>query len=270
MSMTVFFILLFALSWIGAVPVVLSSYKIAVPAPLKLLQLLMFFGAGIAAIFCSWKEGGKREVVRLLKGLLVWRVSPLFYFMVLIVPAAVFLLSLYLSKQVGAISLASYPAIPRVLSVFTSTFAVYFLLNTEELAWRGYALPRLQVKYGSLKASALIGVLWMLFHLPLFLIKGGHPAGYPFWLFAIMILAWTIPFTSLYNASGGSVLLTHMLHQSMNAGVEAIPIYPVITRSLFPMGVVTGVSLLITVILIWKRIGLKEAGLRQRVEVAGM
>jgi membrane protease YdiL (CAAX protease family) len=254
--MTTFFILLFVLSWVGTIPMVLSSYHITISGPLRILQVLMFFGAGIAAVFCSWRDGGKQGVRNLLKGLLIWRVNPLLYVAVFLGPAVVFLASLFFSKQAGATTIG-FPDLQKALVGFLSTFVVYFFLNTEELAWRGYALPRLQAKYGALKASAWIGVLWTVFHLPLFLMKGGHPAGYPFWLFAIMILAWTIPFTSLYNGSGGSVLLTHMLHQSMNASVEAIPIYPVITKSLLPIGLVTAASVILSAVLILGHIGLR-------------
>lgn len=252
-----FFVLLFIVSWISAAPMVLASHHVQVPAPARILQVLMLFGAGLVAIFASWRNGGRKQVKSLLQGLLVWRASVLWYIAVLAGPAIIFLASLMLSNMMGETHV-TFPNPQKFFTAFGTTFAVYFVLNTEEIAWRGYALPRLQSRFGALKASGIIGLLWMLFHIPLFLIKGGHPAGYPFWLFAIMIFSWTIPFTVVYNGTGGSILLAHILHQSMNAAVEALPIYPIAAKSLVPMMVSTAVSLILSVVLIWRRIGLKD------------
>ncbi|MGH2083503.1 CPBP family glutamic-type intramembrane protease [Aerococcus urinaeequi] len=36
------------------------------------------------------------------------------------------------------------------------------------MAWRGFALPRLQKRYSAFAASMIIGVLWAVWHAPLF------------------------------------------------------------------------------------------------------
>ena len=227
---------------------ILSSYKVAIPGPLKILQILMLFGPGIVAVGTAWFNGGKQGVVALLRGLLVWRRSPLWYLAVLGAPAALLALSLILSNGAGFTTLA-FPSLPKFLSTFAMVFAVYFFLNTEELAWRGYALPRLQDKYGVFRATFVIFILWTLFHVPLFLVKGGHPAGYPFWLYALMVGGIALPFTVAYNGTGSSILFVHILHQSLNASVEALPVYPAATHSIAPISIFIGLLYVISAVL---------------------
>ncbi|WP_454042516.1 CPBP family intramembrane glutamic endopeptidase [Cellulosimicrobium sp. Marseille-Q8652] len=54
-------------------------------------------------------------------------------------------------------------------------FAAFSLVAgplAEELGWRGYAQPRLRRRLSPLAASALLGAVWSVWHLPLFLLDG--------------------------------------------------------------------------------------------------
>jgi membrane protease YdiL (CAAX protease family) len=42
----------------------------------------------------------------------------------------------------------------------------------EEPGWRGFALPRLESRFGPLRASLILGTVWAAWHLPLFLYPG--------------------------------------------------------------------------------------------------
>ncbi|AUV83882.1 CPBP family intramembrane metalloprotease [Salinigranum rubrum] len=98
----------------------------------------------------------------------------------------------------------------------------------EELGWRGYALDRLQLKWSALSASLILGVVWALWHLPLFFIGGTYQhdavgfATTGFWLFMIGIVALSVAITWVYNNTQRSVLGIVVLHGWVNFTAELI------------------------------------------------
>jgi membrane protease YdiL (CAAX protease family) len=165
-------------------------------------------------------------------------VAPAWYAAVLLGPALLNLLGRAVAGAVGAAP-GPLPATDRVLAAFATSFAGYLLLNTEELAWRGYAWPRLRDRLGALRGSVLLGVLWGVLHAPLFLMRGGHPGGWPPALFIAMTVAWSVLFALVYEGTGGSVLVAHLLHQALNAWGDAIPTYPRVAGGATPAVLVT-------------------------------
>jgi membrane protease YdiL (CAAX protease family) len=99
-------------------------------------------------------------------------------------------------------------------------FLVRGIINGEELAWRGAALPRLQAKYNALTSSLILSIPWILFHLPLFFTKGSTQENMSFIAYAVQLAAVSILFTWLYNNTRGSVLLAYLMHAAMNTWTE--------------------------------------------------
>jgi membrane protease YdiL (CAAX protease family) len=247
LSLFWFFILLFVCT-LGALPMILDSHGKQISGPLKLLQLLMLFGPALVALIASYVNGGNARVKELLRELIRWRVHFGWYLLAIFGPLAIYAASLLISNASG-FSDRALPDGLKVLSTFAMTLGVYLLLNTEELAWRGYALPRLQSRFGIVWATVIIGLLWALIHSPLFWLKGGHPAGYTFAGFTIRLLFMNILFTVLYYGPSRSILIVHLLHQSLNASVEAIPAYPKSLQSAAAMNIAAALFFVIGLIL---------------------
>ena len=87
----------------------------------------------------------------------------------------------------------------------------------EEPGWRGFALPRLQERFGPLLASLILGVLWAAWHAPGF--PGGWMQGS---ILALLMgsMAFSIIMTWVYNNTHGSILLMILLHSASNAAVS--------------------------------------------------
>lgn len=86
----------------------------------------------------------------------------------------------------------------------------------EEPGWAGYAFPRLRerfanTKYPDLTATLVLGLLWSVWHLPLFLY--GTLAWYDIFIF---VPALRVILTWLYNKSNGSVPAVMLTHYASN------------------------------------------------------
>jgi uncharacterized protein len=235
-----FLLLVFGVSWLGTLPMLIDSWQPGqLPAGVAALQLLLFFGTALTTFAVVWWNEGVAGISALLRRIRMQHVGLRWVGFALLAPAVLFWISLQISTWLG------YAAMPlgapgELIVQFGIIFTGYLLLNTEEIAWRGYALPRLVRRYGQWRASMILGGILSLFHIPLFLLQGGHPAGYPFPVFVMMILALTVVFTWLAEHTGGSLLLAHLLHQSFNAWAETIPFFPSFTGSSGPMLVTVG------------------------------
>jgi glycopeptide antibiotics resistance protein len=91
-----------------------------------------------------------------------------------------------------------------------STYHFYFseLLTPigEEIGWRGYALPRLQNRFGSVWASILIGLMWAGFVLPaLTLVQMWPFSGLV--MYGIALVALSVEMTFAMNISGLSIIV---------------------------------------------------------------
>jgi hypothetical protein len=68
----------------------------------------------------------------------------------------------------------------------------------EEIAWRGYALPRLAGRFGLARASLALGVIWACWHLPLFIIPATDKSGQSFLVYLLQVTALSVAMAWLY------------------------------------------------------------------------
>jgi len=93
----------------------------------------------------------------------------------------------------------------------------------EEIGWRGYALPRLAREVGLGRAGVLLGVIWALWHLPLFYIAGTDTYRQSFPTFLVSVMAVSVAMTWLYWRTGGSLLMTMVMHAAINNTTGIVP-----------------------------------------------
>jgi uncharacterized protein len=250
-AVAVFFLLAFSISWAVWIPAALASYEIiSLPVNATFSGLLGVFGPFVAALVTTIVYDGTTGLKMLLKRLLTWRIGIRWYLFVLVWPVA-----LSLAKTAMAVLSGSavpdfsqppfvrlYPLPPGLLDSmpFIALLPFVFLQQTligssmgEEPGWRGFALPRLQSFQSSLSASLVLGLLWGVWHIPLWLTKG-HAMQQSFLGWSILsLVATSVLFTWVYNHTRGSLFIALLFHSSIAvcglflASAEAHPLIEV-------------------------------------------
>lgn len=192
-------------------------------------------GVIVAVIFAfafSSFFSGRRKVRELLASLAEWRVGWLPWAAVFILAPTLILFGVLVDLALGG----QFPAWPLgvpAMGAFAGLFGIILFSGggMEEIGWRGFALPRLQKLYSPLVASLLIGVVWALWHLPLYF-NGQYTSGTnsgPAALAGILLrFEWSLPvsiiYTWVYNRSRGSLLIMVLFHTVFDWTTGVVPI----------------------------------------------
>jgi uncharacterized protein len=208
-----FFLLVFILTWVVWVPR-------ASGAPLGVLGQAWTWIPAIAALLAAALTGGRGALRELGSRLVRWRVGWQWYVVVILGPAAfsIAVAGIY-ALFGGSWAEAAPPAILVGPLVVLPLFLVILTLTDglgEELAWRGFALPRLLTRYNALVASVVLGVIWALWHLPLLWTEGNGMFQLPVWLLLLDLTAKAILFTWVFLHTRGSVLIAMLFHGATN------------------------------------------------------
>src|SRR5919199_6986689 len=172
-----FFLIAYAGSWLLEVPIALSETGIGllpftIPTPLLALAIVAatFLGPTLSAFIMTGITEGGIGIRRLLRRYVLWRVAFRWYLFVLLgIPAIELLGAIVVPGALASFQPLTLSLVLTYPVAFVSTFFLGGPLG-EEPGWRGFALPRLQPLHGPLVGSLILGILWGLWHLPLFLI----------------------------------------------------------------------------------------------------
>src|SRR5262245_47062412 len=132
-----FVVLTFALTWLIQIPWVAGErhwLPFQVPLPLVLLQGWM---PGLAAVLVTGVIGGRAGIRALLRRLVTWRVGAWWYAVPIVGTAAIWFGGVALDPLIGGSGLHLPGFSPDLLVGAAIYLALFLVINSEELAWRG-------------------------------------------------------------------------------------------------------------------------------------
>ena len=212
------------------------------------------YGPTVSAIVTALIFDGISGIFELLKKLILWKVPFKYYLYIIVLPlffvgTGIALYKLFVG-EIGSFDKMAFLSIPTVLWA-----GLYAGPLGEELGWRGFLLPEFQKKYSNLKSAYLVGIIWFIWHIPLFwapfgtLVSGESITFLPVLLYLIMIICLSVIFTWLAIYSRGSVLIAILFHLSINAGL-ALLFFPDLIPDFKTVHFLSGVAILIFTILL--------------------
>lgn len=243
-----YFLLAYAISWLLSIPFILSEWGI-LHGDYKVWFVFKGFGPFFSAYILSWAIAGKGGMKRLREQLRQRKATWPWFVLVLLVIPLLLMVGILLQpgttigfKGLSPILLASYPL---------TYVAVLFGGGPlgEEPGWRGFALPRLQQKFGALIGTLILGVLWTCWHLPDFLTSaqgGGPGTGFNtflqnFPIFLALVMSFAVLLTWIYNKNNGNIFLALLAHASINTPqVVLVPLFPAVTTTSLNLAALIG------------------------------
>jgi len=208
-----YFALTFVISWTGALAVA-APYLIHHQLLPKIAGILMFpvmiLGPSLAGIVLTRIVDGKRGLRVLLSQMFRARVPSRWYMALLLPPALVLTVLLFLERFVSPV----YAPNRYFMGILFGIPAGFL----EEIGWMGYAFPKMRSESNGLAPSILLGLLWALWHLPVINYLGTATPHGAYWLpfflaFSLAMTAMRVLIAWIYTNTK-SVLLAQLMHVS--------------------------------------------------------
>jgi membrane protease YdiL (CAAX protease family) len=216
-----------ALSLLGALPG--PPERFAVPA------VLATFAPILATLLVARsEEGGVRSILR---RQVPTHVGVGWHLLALAIFPAIYLAGVGVFALLGG-SGATWLYPPRSAQDIAAMIVVPL---AEEPAWRGFALPRMQGRYGALKGSVVLGVLWAVYLACKAVVLGGmvpHEPGVSWSALAVSVAnvtAASVVFAWLYLRTRGSLAVAVAAH----VGLYLDNPYHALPGNLTPLGIST-------------------------------
>ena len=224
-SLLKFFLITFAITWpcFSAVAAISAGFAPNFAGLRGPILFLGIFAPAIVALSLTARAEGSEGVLALLRRLVKGDVAVRWYVFAIGYMAAVKLAVALLHR----VFLGVWPRFgtdPWYIILGATIFSLVVGGQTgEEIGWRGYALPRLANRFGYAGASILLGVIWALWHLPLFFVRDADTYRQSFFLYTLQVTAISVAMAWLYERTNGSLLLTMLLHSAINQSKGIVP-----------------------------------------------
>jgi membrane protease YdiL (CAAX protease family) len=217
-----FFLVALGMIWLLQLPALLAKTGLIAGPPERYMlpALLGGFSPLVAAVVAARVESGGAGVRALFARFRIGPIGLPWYFIALAIFAAIYVAGTAVYRLLGGSDAGRWLYPPENAQHLA---ALIMMPLAEEPGWRGFALPRLQPRYGALGASLVLGILWAFWHTTMFVLQGATPL--TFVVSVVNIITGSVVFSWIYNRTRGSLFIAVLAHAGVhwNNPVHALP-----------------------------------------------
>ena len=180
------------------------------------------FGPVVGALLTIYIIEGKNSIKKFIKsflslnfGLKTW----LAIFLIIGIARLIAWVSpVFFGEETRPINLMNfYLFIPLLL------FQTFLGGGQEEIGWRGYIMQLLEKKLGLFFGSLILGIIWSVWHLPMWFLPGSGQVTHHFLGFTLQSIGYSFIFSWIIKASGDRLLSGLIIHGVANLYSNLFP-----------------------------------------------
>ena len=226
-----FFVITFLWTWLicGVAILILSqgnSQDTVFLAPsgagLQILMLLGIFGPTVGAFVSIRTIEGKGAVKKYIKSFFSLKFGWKAWSAIFLISGITSFISWFLPELFGEERVSPY--LPSI-----SFFPIYLLFSIllgggqEEIGYKCYISPIIEKKYGIISGEIIHGIIWAVWHIPLWFIPGAAQNYMNFFVFMICCIGYSFFFSWVIELSGNRLLSGLVVHGTANAFSALFP-----------------------------------------------
>lgn len=230
-NLIIFFVATFIWTWACYTPIVISGNS---PYQMPWMILLILGGAGpsivgVAMVLLTFDKAQRHEYWQ--RCFSPRRISLLWWLVIFLIFPVIFSTGITIDQLLGG----SLPGMKQLTDLMASPLMwplaafISFMSGpwSEEFGWRGYALEPITSSYGTIRGTVALGLLWGVWHLPLYFMPatwhgqmGFQLAG--FWTFMALSVGMSFIMTWVYQNTNRSILSGLLIHFTSNFSAQLI------------------------------------------------
>lgn len=174
-----------------------------------------------AASYLTYKKSGWKAVKKLLRRSFDYKriKEQKGYLLTLLLMPILFLISW---GTATILEMELSPAPVPMIAFIIPFIAFFFAVLSEEIGWMGYAFDPMEQKHGTFKATLILGVIWALWHLPMYIFTFPNVGLLITQLFSVVMLRFIIVW--LFKHTNQSIFIVIMLHAIYNVCMTIFPV----------------------------------------------
>ncbi|MDP4086295.1 MAG: type II CAAX endopeptidase family protein [Bacillota bacterium] len=209
-KLIIFLIMTFLLAWGSWIPAFMYPN-------LSQLSFIGLFAPTISALIVSGIYDGRKGIFEVLGRYRILNFSVKWYLVAILLMPVIYLLSIFINELLFHYSTKNIFIGSPIYFIIVAFIWLMFINSGEEIGWRGFVLPiLLKNSKGTILASFILGLIWGIWHLPMYLIPGQSSFPYP--LFLILTICLSFIYTALFIRTKGSLLPAVILHAGTDIG----------------------------------------------------